>query len=585
MVHKEHFILNKNTKRYIKDSLAEGHDILLTNSNCPLSQSEKSSYITHTRLTTKCLSISNTNQQTIKFRGNITGFEDYEQPTFEIFKLTELSPIKVITWIDTFKNLQTNCGWSDTKATNIMSTLMSPEIYKIVSHKKTSNTMIEVLKENVFPKNHYMLYKEKTDSIMIKDFKSIKEYYTKISELITYTNMCLDKKDHIEYREKFDIFYKGLLPFQKRAIRVQNSYNIEEAIQIIEGLTINDSQKIQSQNLTQDSKSIQKTANIPNKKNSLGKKFCNYHKWGRHNTEECTKYNNYKTNNNNQTYTIKELPTDLRKISFNAFMNNIDTTFTVDTGSYENILSLNEAKNKGLKIYKLKEQVTLQVANKNTIVLTMGASGSIILPTDSDISFDVDFFIADNFVDEIILGLKFLEKFKGNILIKHRMIVLDNYRIPMLTPISSLSKPDALIAEKTKCLLVNDNISNMIDNFVSKSPKLGLIPNIEHSIKLNENVQIKSKPYPIPLKLLDRFKIKINQLLKEKIIRKSNSSILSPCFVIEKQDGDLRLVVDYRKLNNATERIPYPIPNLNQQVNSLLGCKIFSTIDLNSGYY
>lgn len=53
---------------------------------------------------------------------------------------------------------------------------------------------------------------------------------------------------------------------------------------------------------------------------------------------------------------------------------------------------------------------------------------------------------------------------------------------------------------------------------------------------------------------------------------------------MKRKTGDPRLVVDYRKLNAQTKKIPYPTPTIDEQFESLHGCKIFTTLDLSNGF-
>ena len=55
--------------------------------------------------------------------------------------------------------------------------------------------------------------------------------------------------------------------------------------------------------------------------------------------------------------------------------------------------------------------------------------------------------------------------------------------------------------------------------------------------------------------------------------------------VKKKQPGKYRLTVDFRALNAVTEHDSYPLPILNDFVNSLHGCKIFSLIDFKSAFH
>jgi hypothetical protein len=54
---------------------------------------------------------------------------------------------------------------------------------------------------------------------------------------------------------------------------------------------------------------------------------------------------------------------------------------------------------------------------------------------------------------------------------------------------------------------------------------------------------------------------------------------------VEKKDSSKRLVVDYRSLNEVTIKNKYPLPNINDLFDQLKGAKVFSKIDLRSGYF
>ena len=55
--------------------------------------------------------------------------------------------------------------------------------------------------------------------------------------------------------------------------------------------------------------------------------------------------------------------------------------------------------------------------------------------------------------------------------------------------------------------------------------------------------------------------------------------------LVEKKDKSLRMVVDYRALNEMTIKNKYPLPMINDLFDQFQGAKVFSKIDLRLGYH
>ena len=77
----------------------------------------------------------------------------------------------------------------------------------------------------------------------------------------------------------------------------------------------------------------------------------------------------------------------------------------------------------------------------------------------------------------------------------------------------------------------------------------------------------------------------IKDLLNKHFIEPSKSPFGAPILFVGKKDGTLRMCVDYRALNKLTVKNRYPLPRVDDLLESLAGAKYFSSLDLQSGYH
>lgn len=92
-------------------------------------------------------------------------------------------------------------------------------------------------------------------------------------------------------------------------------------------------------------------------------------------------------------------------------------------------------------------------------------------------------------------------------------------------------------------------------------------------------------PYRMPASKLAEFKKQLEDLLDKKFIRPSVSPWGAPVLLVKKKDGSMRLCIDYRQLNKVTIKNRYPLPRIDDLMDQLVGARVFSKIDLRSGYH
>lgn len=109
---------------------------------------------------------------------------------------------------------------------------------------------------------------------------------------------------------------------------------------------------------------------------------------------------------------------------------------------------------------------------------------------------------------------------------------------------------------------------------------------MDHVIPLlDEGITVNQRQYRLPHHKKNAKEALIKQLLEAQMIRPSVSPYSSPVILVKKKDGTWRLCVDYRKLNSNTIKNKYLILIIEDLLDELFGAKIFSKIDLRSGYH
>jgi hypothetical protein len=96
---------------------------------------------------------------------------------------------------------------------------------------------------------------------------------------------------------------------------------------------------------------------------------------------------------------------------------------------------------------------------------------------------------------------------------------------------------------------------------------------------------ISKRPYRMPPNELAELKIQLQDLLDKGFICPSASPWGCPALFVKEKNNSLRLCVDYHPLNAITIKNKYPLCRIDILFDQLAGAKVFSKIDLRSGYH
>lgn len=107
-----------------------------------------------------------------------------------------------------------------------------------------------------------------------------------------------------------------------------------------------------------------------------------------------------------------------------------------------------------------------------------------------------------------------------------------------------------------------------------------------HTIPTEPNSKPPFRPmFRLSPKELAEVERQVAELLKLGLIEPSSSPYGAPVLFVGKKDGTLRMCIDYRALNKITIKNKYPLPRIDQLMDSLAGATVFTSLDLQSGYH
>jgi hypothetical protein len=190
---------------------------------------------------------------------------------------------------------------------------------------------------------------------------------------------------------------------------------------------------------------------------------------------------------------------------------------------------------------------------------------------------------------DVILGMNWLAQHKAILNTDLRTIRLSygHEEVLLSIPVAIPTKPFGRVYET---IMPEIQDIPVVREFLDVFPEdlRGLPPerDVEFVIELKPGTaHISRRSYRMPPNELVELKIQLQDLLEKGFIRPISSPWGCPAIFIKKKNQSLRMCVDYRPLNEVTIKNKYPLPRIDILFDQLTGARVFSKIDLSSGYH
>jgi hypothetical protein len=189
----------------------------------------------------------------------------------------------------------------------------------------------------------------------------------------------------------------------------------------------------------------------------------------------------------------------------------------------------------------------------------------------------------------VILGMNWLAQNKAIINTDQRTIKLSygpeevQLSIPIAVPVKASRQVFETILQEIWDIPA---VCEFPDVFPEDLPGVPPVRDVEFVIELKPGMgPISRRSYHMPPNELAELKTQLQDLLEKGFIRPSSSLWGCPAIFVKKKDRTLRMCVDYRPINEVSIKNKYPLPRIDILFNQLTGARVFSKIDLRSGYH
>ena len=139
--------------------------------------------------------------------------------------------------------------------------------------------------------------------------------------------------------------------------------------------------------------------------------------------------------------------------------------------------------------------------------------------------------------------------------------------------------PPELALKFERMLMEHHNIFSLEQN------EIGCTDATEHVIELLDGEPFKERFRRIAPPLVEEVREHLQEMLDGGAIHPSQSPLCNAVVLVWKKDGGLQFCINFRRLNSRTKKDAYPLPRMQETMESMVGARFFSMMDLKSGFW
>lgn len=114
---------------------------------------------------------------------------------------------------------------------------------------------------------------------------------------------------------------------------------------------------------------------------------------------------------------------------------------------------------------------------------------------------------------------------------------------------------------------------------------IGCVNHYKHKVTVKSDKPFKKKPYPIQDRHMDKVRRYNKEIEKQGVIKKAATEYINPLVVVIKKNGDIRLCLDAREINDRMENDHAQPPTLDEVFRRIGNKKYYTTLDISQAFW